>query len=344
MRTLRRLLAASAVAAYLGHPPIAQARQKTDAVVLRNGDRITCEVKRLASGLLTISTDDMGTIKIEWDKIRSVVSSTLFEVQTTSGFLVYGTLAAAPSGQIAIVSTTQTNLNLFDVFRISPIEKGFWHHLEGSINGGGSYTQASAIGQVYASFQVKSRRPSYEWAISYDSTTTFEENEENTGRYVARAVVTRLLPDRWLLLGFTQAERNSDLGINLRATGGGGGGRNLLQSLRTVLQVIGGLSVNHEVPVDGEPDTNLDVFGTLRYTAVTYDYPKSESTLTITVLPSATEPGRVRANASAKLSRALFTNDFNFAITAFDDYDSRPPTESARTNDFGVTFSVGWVF
>jgi len=32
------------------------------------------------------------------------------------------------------------------------------------------------------------------------------------------------------------------------------------------------------------------------------------------------------------------------AVTLYDDYDSRPPTADASTNDVGVTFSLGWKF
>ena len=36
--------------------------QKTDSVWIRNGDRITGEVKSLSRGLLKYSTDDLGTV------------------------------------------------------------------------------------------------------------------------------------------------------------------------------------------------------------------------------------------------------------------------------------------
>ena len=44
--------------------------QKTDIVILENGDRITGEIKRLEAGLLNFSTDTMGTVNIEWRFIR----------------------------------------------------------------------------------------------------------------------------------------------------------------------------------------------------------------------------------------------------------------------------------
>ena len=40
----------------------ALARDKTDIVYLRNGDRVTCEIKRLERGRLEVSTNGMGTV------------------------------------------------------------------------------------------------------------------------------------------------------------------------------------------------------------------------------------------------------------------------------------------
>lgn len=45
------------------------AHPKTDVVVLANGDRITCEIKTLARGRLTVKTDAFGTVSIKWDHV-----------------------------------------------------------------------------------------------------------------------------------------------------------------------------------------------------------------------------------------------------------------------------------
>jgi len=51
------------------------AQGKTDVVTLANGDRITGEVKRLDRGRLEFSTDDAGTLYLEWDKLASVIAA-----------------------------------------------------------------------------------------------------------------------------------------------------------------------------------------------------------------------------------------------------------------------------
>ena len=48
--------------------------QKTDTVVMLNGDRVTVEIKKLERGRLEASTDGMGTLLIEWDDIEQLSS------------------------------------------------------------------------------------------------------------------------------------------------------------------------------------------------------------------------------------------------------------------------------
>ena len=45
---------------------------KIDTIYFQNGDRITGEVKSLDNNHLRLSTDDAGTIQVEWNKIDSV--------------------------------------------------------------------------------------------------------------------------------------------------------------------------------------------------------------------------------------------------------------------------------
>jgi hypothetical protein len=69
--------------------------QKADTVWIRNGDRITGEVKSLTRALLKYSTDDLGTIYIEWDKIDRISTRTTLEIQLSSGLKYYGPLGSA---------------------------------------------------------------------------------------------------------------------------------------------------------------------------------------------------------------------------------------------------------
>src|SRR5688572_26580715 len=80
--------------------------QKTDSVWIRNGDRITGEVKSLYRGRLKYSTDDLGTIYIEWDKVVRISSRATFEVQLSSGLKYFGTLGLARDGSLELGADT----------------------------------------------------------------------------------------------------------------------------------------------------------------------------------------------------------------------------------------------
>ncbi len=67
--------------------------QKTDIVVLKNGDRITGEVIVVKFGKLKYSTDDVGTIFIEWDKVIFLKSKSHYEVEAEAGDKYFGTVA-----------------------------------------------------------------------------------------------------------------------------------------------------------------------------------------------------------------------------------------------------------
>ena len=70
------------------------AAPKTDVVVLANGDRITGEIKSLEYNQLKLSTYDMGTVYIEWDKIASLKSDQYLLLERTDGTRYYGQLVA----------------------------------------------------------------------------------------------------------------------------------------------------------------------------------------------------------------------------------------------------------
>jgi hypothetical protein len=342
---LRRSLAVAASVAFLAFPRAALARPKTDVIVLRNGDRITCEIKKLSRGLLQVSTDDMGTVSIEWLKVAAVTSPAAFEVETSIGYRYYGSLAPEAPGRLAVVSgENRTVLEQPDIVRIATIEALFLDRLYGNIGAGGSYTQSSGVAQASVNFLLGSRRPAFEWQTTFDGTVTVQQSEPDTGRFTAKGGYTRLLSNRWLVPGTLTVEQNKDLGFDLRTTIALGVGRSVVQSNRTRLRLGVALAGNQEIPVDAPSVTNIELVIPFDYEFFTYDYPKTDLTVTLTGFPSLSDLGRFRFNSDLTLSRELFTSDFYVSATLYDDYDSRPPSAEASKNDVGLTFSLGWKF
>ena len=92
------------------------ARDKTDLMVMRNGDRMTCEVKGLDGGVLYVSFDYIdGTASVDWSKVAQLESQQLFVVKTEDGAVYTGTLrtpetAADRPVKIQVVETDKEDI------------------------------------------------------------------------------------------------------------------------------------------------------------------------------------------------------------------------------------------
>src|SRR6185436_13246756 len=136
--------------------------QKTDVITLANGDRITGEITSLSKGRLELKTDDVGTINIEWDNIVHISSPRVFEVETTDGRRLLGTIAMAGERAIAVKGPDGTvSLRIPEITRVTPMGASFWSRLEGSLDAGFSYTRSSGIAQINLNGELLFRRPLY---------------------------------------------------------------------------------------------------------------------------------------------------------------------------------------
>jgi hypothetical protein len=321
------------------------ALQKTDVITLRNGDRLTCEVKELSRGQLKVSTDDIGTVYIEWDKITSITTSGDYEVAMRSGTRYIGTFAPGPPGTLAVrgADGSATELDLLEIVSFTSIKTGFFERIDGSVDVGGSYTESSEIGQFSFGFDATYKRPGYDVFTNLDANATVEQDERPTTRFTWRSGYVQFRSNRWTVNPFAFLERNPDLGLSLRTAGALAIGRYLHQSLHSSTLVAGGISVGKEVPIEGDTVTNVDALVTFTTSFYRYDFPRRNVDLSLMVFPALKQWGRVRMNAQAKFRHEFF-RDFIAALSFYDTYDSQPTLENVSHNDFGVTLSLGWTF
>src|SRR6185436_15830181 len=85
---IRRWLTALLYA--LGCASAAGAWERTDTILMRSGDRITCEIVKLEGGYLTARTLNFGTVSIEWTDIAGLIGVHVFEVERADGVRLTG--------------------------------------------------------------------------------------------------------------------------------------------------------------------------------------------------------------------------------------------------------------
>ncbi len=318
---------------------------KTDVVVLRNGDRLTGEVEQLERGKLVFKTDDMGTLQIEWEKLQGVTAKAIFDVEMLDGRRYVGALQTTPvPGELRIVSSGgESVVRLLDVVAVYRIGATFWKRLDGSLDTGASYTRASKLFTLDVSATVVTRKPGFEISASGTTTVTSQPGVEDTSRSVLSLAYQRRFEGLWVALAKGQLERNKALGFDLRSSATLVGGRCLVQSPRDRLLAGVGVSLNREKPVEGDSTTNVEATAALAYDRFAYDFPKVDVSIGAAAYASLTESGRYRFELQGQLKREL-VRDFYATLRGYDSYDSRPPTEGAALNDYGVTFALGWSF
>src|SRR6185369_9809770 len=121
----------------------ALAKNVDDVVVLKNGDRLTGEIKGLQRGELRIKSDYMAeAVRLDWAKVERLESKSTFMIWLVDGKLITDVMRLLParSSEIAnfvIGNANQTlKVHQLDVIRIAPADRRFWKRLEGSIDFG----------------------------------------------------------------------------------------------------------------------------------------------------------------------------------------------------------------
>jgi hypothetical protein len=318
---------------------------KVDVVVLQNGTRIVGEVKSMSKAKLEVSTDDMGTLQIEWSKVKEVTAPEFFEVESMDGGLRFGSLRPGPGGGVleVVADWGTDDLPLNRVARIQLVSTGFWSRFKGSIDVGASYTSASSLTQLSADGDLKYRRPKFQWSLNGEAVLTQQPDVQDTRRSSLAVAYARLFPNRQRIFAQGTLEQNRELGFDFRGSVVGGWGYILARDTRNELVGGTGLSVNREKPVEGETTTNLEAMASLNYANFAYDFPNTDIQVGASAYLGLSQWGRFRLESSASLRREVF-KDFYFGLKGYESYDSRPATEGAQNNDWGLTITLGYSF
>jgi len=320
--------------------------QKNDTVYLHNGDRITGEVKKFEYGILTLKTDAMSTLSIEFDRIFAVYSAKFFEIRSSTGDLYYGSLGRSRvPGIINIVGLEDTIPKpILDIVQITSIKNQFWKRIDGSVDLGLSFTKASNVMQFNLNSKVSYRTTKYLSEIALNSIITDQQSKDVSRNNDLAFILNRVIEGNWFVGAQTKGQQNTELNLDYRYQAGLGAGYDIVHTNSNRLFSIAGFLGNVEKTLDTQEESvNYEALLSLNYKWFRYRSPKIDLTSRVNAYPSITVRNRVRFDFNLQ-GKFEIIKDLYFSITIYDEYDSKPSADQSGKNDWGLITSFGYTF
>ena len=321
--------------------------QKDDTVRLYNGDRITGELKRLEYGMLNFKTTDMGTLHIEWERVKSIQTKKFFEIYLEDNTKYFGRIDSSftQSSRIKLLMQMDGTERYLDLIaKFVPIKQRIKDRIDIDLEIGFQYNKGSDVLNFNTGYKFLYRNLHDEVSLNGSNYITDQRSEnEEFRKQDATLSYNRYLKKSYRTGVFTTLEQNTELGLQLRALLGINIGKVAVQSNRSDLEFSIGILGNQETSTDQTTTNNLEAKLQTSFRYFIFHHPEVSISSDATLYPSFSVDGRVRAEINLK-AKIEILKDLYFNITFYDNFDNKPPGTGASKNDFGITTSLSFSY
>jgi hypothetical protein len=329
------------------------AQDKNDILVMKNGDRFTCEIKGLSAGVLSVKLSYVdGTISVQWSQVAHLESDRLFLVETEGGAVYTGRLSTSgisedPPIRIQLAATPNREVEVAQnkIIKLSQTSEKFWNRFNGAVNTGSLYSKGNQSAQYNVSSQVAYDRERWSAQASFNSSFASNSGAGVSTRNQTDLSTMRLLRwNNWFYAGSASFLQSSVQEISLQTTLSGGVGRYLKNTNRASIYLLGGLgwqNVGYSQNPADQGTENIAV-GFIATEAKAFKFKKTNLDISASLLPAISDPGRVHFNANAVYYIKLFS-DLSWNFSFYGSWDTRPPA-TLSGSDYGTSSGFSWTF
>jgi hypothetical protein len=329
------------------------AQENKDVLVMKNGDRLTCEIKELSAGVLSVKLSYVdGTIAVQWSQVAHLESNRLFLVHTESGAVYTGKMSTTgastdPPIRIELAETPREVVEVAQrkIIKLSQTSEGFWHRFDGALNTGFLYSKGNESAQFNLSSQLAYTRERWSSQLSFNSSFASSNGSNLTTRNQADLNTLKLLRwNNWFYAGTASFLQSSVQDIKLQTTLGGGIGRYLKNTNRTSVYVMGGLGWQNISYGQNsvEQGANNTAVGFAAAEIKAFKFKKTNLDASASLLPAITDAGRLHFNTNAVYYIKL-VNDLSWNFSFYGSWDTRPPATLPKS-DYGTSSGLSWTF
>jgi uncharacterized protein DUF481 len=325
------------------------ALESSDVIVMKNGDRLTGEIKGLSAGVLYISIDYiLGTSSVEWSKVTHLESKQLFVVKTEDGSAYTGTLKTTntPGGRPMEIAVAEASgkavIESPEIVQMEVTSSKFFQRFNGSINTGVIYSKGNESTQYNLGSQIEYPRERWGAAASFNSTLSSSTGTTASTRNQLDLGAYRLMRwNNWFYKGLGGVLQSSEQGIIHQTTFGGGVGRYLKNSNLARISVLVGFAGQNTAYQQDIASQNL-AFGLVAANLQFFRFDKTNGSVSAILMPGISDPNRVKFNLNASYYIKL-TGNLSWNVSVYDNWDSKPP-DGLSGSDYGSSSGLSWTF
>ncbi len=317
---------------------------QNDTIVVKNGNVLYGEIKKLRAGVLTMETPYSDSdFSIDFSEVTQI------KIQKRCFLILSG--GRRRTGYIKSKSpntfTFSDNNGATEVFDISElivldeISDRFWKRISGNIDLSYTLTKANSASQLTVGGGLAYRGPKWVFNASINSLNSNQDNTAEIQRTNITSEIQRILPRNWYLLANVSFLSNTEQALDSRYGIRPGAGRFLVLNNKLSWGLNAGLNFNIENFSDTTPDnqsTELFIGSQLNM----FDYKDWSLNTNINVFPSLSESGRWRIDYSLDIKWDL-PYDFYVKTSVQFNYDNQAASTGSDF-DYNLTSGFGWSF
>ena len=338
------------LAACFAYP--AFAREKTDVLVMKNGDRITCAVKTLEAGVLKVDLDYVdGAISIDWLKVARLESKFLFLVQLQDGSIYSGKVVNPPATEgapVKIEIRTEEESVVVDkstVVGMTQTSETFVQRLSGKITLGGSHSKGNNATQYNLASDLDYHQTRWGGSLYLNSNLSSSTGAPAATRNQVDLGSYRLLSrNNYFMAGTAGLLQSSVQEIERQTLLGASLGRYLKNTNRVRLTVRGGLAWQRTIYTPSAQANRTQDTGVALASSnlQAFIFKKSRFDLTGSVAPAVTESGRLFAKINASYYLKIF-GKIDWNLSFYGNWDTQPPA-NLPASDYGSSTGLSYSF
>lgn len=318
--------------------------QGVDSLYLKNGQVVFGELKEIALGKVTFKMNDLNTVAVNMDKIKTLSAiSRLFRIETITKKAFYSKLhSSARSGYIWVSDSLGGGEIPLEYISSATYYGANKNIFEGNVSMGYNYTKSSNIGRFNTDLTM--RYIMKKVALTNKSSTILTQKNNQWVQDRSSVLFTGIyyLNPVWKVIGMLNYQSNRELGLQHRFQQGGGAGYSIFANTHIRLWTFAGLVINQEKSFEADEfNFTAEIPFVLNFDLFRFAKPKLTVAVDNGLYTSVTQWGRIRFDNEVRVSWEAIS-DFTLNLQFYSNFDNKPLSGTGATFDYGTVFGIGY--